>query len=61
MIGAPPWSPFSKPLSVAAGPSGPGPTGKSYYFDGVDDYALANGTASIIDFGNAAHSVSVWA
>ncbi len=47
--------------AAGGGGGGAGPTGKSYSFDGVDDYALANGTASVIDFGNAAHSISVWA
>ena len=46
---------------AAGGGGGAGPTGKSYEFDGVDDYVLANGAASAIDFNNSAHSVSVWA
>lgn len=45
---------------AAGGGGGAGPTGKSYEFDGVDDYVLANGAASAIDFNNSAHSVSVW-
>jgi hypothetical protein len=45
----------------AAGGGGAGPTGKSYDFDGVDDYVLANGAASAIDFNSTAHTVSVWA
>lgn len=47
--------------NIPAGGGGSGPTGKSYDFDGVDDYALANGAASAIDFNNTAHTVSVWA
>lgn len=47
--------------AAGGGGGGAGPTGKSYSFDGVNDYALANGTASVIDFGNAAHSISAWA
>ena len=45
---------------AAGGGGGAAPTGKSYSFDGVDDYVLANGAASIIDFNSSAHSVSVW-
>jgi hypothetical protein len=33
---------------------------RSYDFDGVDDYVLANGAASVIDFNNDPHTVSVW-
>lgn len=57
--GGPARSPIFNPPVPGGG--GDGPTGKSYDFDGVDDYALANGAASAIDFGNAAHTVSVWA
>jgi len=56
MIGAPPWSPFTK-TSVGGKPWD---ETTSYQFDGVDDYVLANGAASIIDFNNDPHSVSVW-
>jgi len=48
------------PVKKSGSGGAAGPTGKSYDFDGVDDYVLANGAASAIDFGNDAHSVSVW-
>lgn len=50
----------TNPVKKSGSGEAAGPTGKSYNFDGVDDYVLANGAASAIDFGNAAHSVSVW-
>ena len=46
--------------AAGGGGGGAGPTGKSYSFDGVDDYVLANGAASAINFNSSAHSVSVW-
>ena len=61
MNGAPPWSPFARPMLVGGGGAAPAPEGKSYDFDGVDDYVLANGAAALIDFGNTEHSVSIWA
>lgn len=33
---------------------------RSYDFDGTNDYVEANGAASVIDFNNDPHSVSVW-
>jgi len=46
---------------AAGGGGGAAPTGKSYSFDGVDDYVLANGAAPTIDWdGSSSWSVSVW-
>lgn len=48
-------------ITNGAGAAGGGaPTGKSYSFDGIDDYVLANGAASVIDFNSGPHTVSVW-
>lgn len=33
---------------------------RSYDFDGTNDYVLTNGAASVIDFNNDPHTVSVW-
>tara|TARA_R110002020_G_scaffold50763_1_gene143528 strand:- start:25897 stop:26667 length:771 start_codon:yes stop_codon:yes gene_type:complete len=52
----PQWSPIGK-ASISGKPWD---ETTSYQFDGVDDYVLANGAASIIDFNNDPHSVSVW-
>jgi len=60
MIGTPPWSPYGRTQTGAASSPDAGPTGKSYEFDGVDDYVLANGASGAVDFNNSAHSVSVW-
>ena len=56
MKGLPPWSPMGR-YTVSGKPWD---ETTSYQFDGVDDYVLADGAASIIDFNNDPHSVSVW-
>ena len=57
MIGAPPWSPFRH----SSGGGAAVPTGKSYSFDGVDDYVLAGGAAPTLDWdGVGSFSISVW-
>lgn len=46
---------------AAGGGWGAGPTGKSYDFDGVDDYVLANGAAPTVDWdGSSSWSISTW-
>ena len=52
----PQWSPIGK-TSISGKPWD---ETTSYQFDGVDDYVLANGAASVIDFNNDPHSVSTW-
>jgi hypothetical protein len=47
--------------AAGGGGGGAGPTGKSYSFDGVDDYVLANGAAPTVDWdGSSSWSISTW-
>ena len=57
MIGAPPWSPFRH----SSGGGAAVPTGKSYSFDGVDEYVLTNGAIPAVDWdGINSWSISTW-
>ena len=61
MIGTPPWSPYGRTQVGAGGSPSPAPSGKSYSFDGVDDYVLANGAAPTVDWdGSSSWSISTW-